>query len=176
MCEKQYSYEFKSGEIVPVSLGERLPFIDVDGQPCHTGMADRINGKRRLRIVISTWVGSVAITAVHYYARVEVDRVCGHTLDSNPDEVIYTTGYSADRKPKEVKGLGVKVCRRATQRDINHWMMTHDEEPDIIELLCPKIGEWETGFWEHGDAILAAHEFIDAHFIKDDWTIILDDL
>ena len=48
------------GGPIPATRGEGLPFTDIEGRPCHMGMADRTDGKRKIVLRIHTWVGSSA--------------------------------------------------------------------------------------------------------------------
>ncbi len=171
-------YDDYDGGKIRADRGEGLPWTNIDGEACHMGKGSRTKngeGKRKVVLRIHSWVGTSAMNAVHYYARLEAWGVDYHTLDSAPDDRLNVSGRGDDCKPKSSKKIEIEVTRPTTQRDIGHWLAVYGEDSPNREWQCPKLGGHERGFWERGDAIKAGKAVFDEWFEPGAWVLYLDD-
>lgn len=169
-------YDEYDGGMIRADRGEGLPFTNIDGQPCHMGKGSRTeDGRRKVVLKITTWVGSSALNAVHFYARLEAGGVDHYFLDSDPTEPQYRSGHGDSCKPKASKRIEIQVVRPTTQRDIDHWLAFYGEDNPNREWQCPKLDGHERGFWERGEAVKAGKAVFDQWFDPTEWALYLDD-
>ncbi len=172
-----YSMEYGvDGNPIPATHGEGLPFINADGHACHSGKGSRDeNGKRKIVLQITSWVGTSVTGAVHYYAKLLTGGVSGYTRDDT-GEPTHSMGRGDECKPKAMKPITIRIDRPATERDVDHWVSQHGANNKNREWQCPRPGEAANGFWERGEALVAGKAVYDRWFgDANGWVLYVDD-
>jgi hypothetical protein len=168
--ETEYSHDWK-GKIIPVTYGEGLSFIDYKDRPSHSGRASyRKDGKREAQLDINTWVGTSAIGAVHYYARIKVRSTAWNWTSDADGEKHSSGGYADKGKPKEMMGMEIKIERPVDRKDIKHFKDGNDDW-ETRKFMMPRIGGYTDGFWTEEEAKQAALKFFKATFAKG-WVLV----
>lgn len=100
---------------------------------------DYINGKRIARLEQSSYVGTSAIGAMHWYGRIEVHCPSGETVENG--KKCWHGGYMGKKAP-EISSLAVQVQRRISR-----------VEKDMAGEVIGKIGEYTYRFNAEKDVL-----------------------
>lgn len=115
--------------------------------------------RRKIKIKISSWVGTCSLGAMHYYGRVEIP-----SLNASCNGSGEFGGYLGGTEPKEIDGIDFQAERKLmrVERDMND---------DIIG----KIGEMTTRFNDEKSAGLASLKLAADNF-EGDWVVSFEDV
>ena len=113
---------------------------------------------RKIYLKISSYVGTCAIGAMHWYARVEVGSL---GWKEEGEEGIYS-GFGGGNIPKEIESIEIDVSRRLTK-----------VERDMNDEVIGKIGDTTWRFNSEQDAGMAGLRAVQAAF-EGDWIVCFE--
>lgn len=103
---------------IPKDWQAGIQWRDDEGRLCTTdaGYIDKATGKREATLIETTYVGSCAITAMHYYARIRVSNP-GWRVEGDAPGII-RGGYGGKAQPKlDVISIDAKRTLRRREKD-----------------------------------------------------------
>jgi hypothetical protein len=140
---KEYEYtDVEEDIIIPADVYLGLKWKDEQGRECETVCSkfSYRDGKRVAELSYRTWVGTMAIGAMHFYAEI---KVSGPSVQIKGEKYLCCGGYGPERP--YFASLDMKVKRRLTK-----------VEKDMDDLPVGKIGDWTHRFNLPTDLLPAA--------------------
>lgn len=148
--------------VVPLTVGLGLTWKDEHGHECETRCCDSpINGKRVAILHESSWVGTAAIGAMHYYAHVLVHGPV--IYDKTERKTFFCGGYGPQQPKVHLSSLRLEAKRR----------LTKPEKDMAGDILC-KVGDYTNRFTSPEEAKAAAITMFKRKFAPG-WVLVHSD-
>lgn len=131
----RFDYEDDPDLKIPPDLQLGLKWKNDDGVEYESKLSENhyLNGKRVARLTERSWVGTMAIEAIHYYGRIELGHPSGFHIDENGRES-WSGGYMGKNAP-DLWDISLNVVRRLTK-----------VEKDGNDEVIGKVGDWTYRF------------------------------
>ncbi len=157
-------YEWDDKLKIPPTVHVGLKWKDKDGHQCSSHVGERCfqNGKRIATLVESSYVGTSAIGAMHWYASIRVGSA--DVRDEKEDRVYACGGYGPEKPDAHLEGIRIDAKRKLLkpEKDLNG------------DRLC-KVGEHTHRFNSEKDAKAAAIATFKRKF-DPGWVLIPEDM